>query len=118
MTKIPKKNQFRGENDEVWLMISAYGHMVPLTVNYGQEHHSCREPILGQSYPSQSRWEGKTERVRGDGGGREMEKGRGEKGQGVNVRGEGGLGMGKEDGQREKGEVHLCSHFPQLGHTF
>lgn len=46
-------------------MISAYGHMVPLMVNYGQEQHSCREPMLGQSYSSQSRWEGKTEREEG-----------------------------------------------------
>lgn len=64
MTKIPKKNQFRGENDEVWLMISAYGHMVPLMVSYGQEQHSWRGSMLGQNYSSQSEWEGKTERGR------------------------------------------------------
>lgn len=44
----------------------------------------------------------------------------GEKGQGVNGRGEGGLGMRKEYGQREKREVNLCSQmttFPNQATT-
>lgn len=59
--------------------------------------------MLGQSYSSQSGWEGKTERGREMEKGREDGEGKGRERAGSEWEEEGGLGTGKGYGQREKG---------------